>query len=379
MNSGKLLITIISIAVLGSCSQDQSQEKIRKEINNKKKEISTLQKEIRDLEKKLEEDTTFTVPVNIKSMHPDTFTHMIQVNGSVESDLQATISPETNGQIETIHVEEGQRVNKGELLVSLNTEVTRKSIQEVKTSLELARTTYKKQKKLWEQDIGSEMQYLEAKNRVKSLESQLETMKAQLNMAKIKAPFSGIVDNILVKKGDLGMPGKQLLKMVNLQKLKVNASVSESYLSKIQKGDTVQLEFPAYPNIKMEVPIFRTGNIIHPDNRTFKIQLKINNIKQKLKPNIISVLHINDYTNKKAFIVPSIAIKKDMKGNFLFVVDKDDEKGLIAKKRYVKTGKTHKDQTEILSGLSQGEQVIVDGYNMVTSGTKINIKERTNR
>jgi RND family efflux transporter MFP subunit len=180
----------------------------------------------------------------------------------------------------------------------------------------------------------------------------------------------------MMKKGDLAMPGRQIMKMVNLDKLKINADISEAYLSKIDKGDTVTVEFPAYPDIKFKTPVYRTGNIIHPDNRTFQVQLKINNIDEKLKPNIISVLHINDYTNKNAFVVPSIIIKKDMKGRFLFVTNEEPEKGLVAEKRYVKTGKSYKDQTEILSGLSGGEKVIVDGYNKVATGTNIRVKKK---
>lgn len=376
MKTHKILIAILAFAAMAGCKQQQSSDEIRKEINSKKKEISELEKDIWQLEEKLEEDSAYKVPVNIKEIQPEKFVHMFDVNGSVESDLQATISAETNGQIKKFHVEEGQRVSQGQLLVSLNTEVTRKSIEEIKTSLELARTTYQKQKKLWKKNIGSEMQYLQAKNRVKSLESKLETMKAQLDMAIVKAPFSGIVDDIMMKKGDLAMPGKRILKMVNLNKLKVNASVSESYLSKIEEGDTVKLEFPAYPEIILKTPIHRIGNIIHPDNRTFEVQLKINNIEEKLKPNIVAVMHINDYTSKEAFVVPSIIIKKDMKGRFLFVSKKDAKKGLVAEKRYVETGKSYKDETEILSGLSKGEHVIVDGYNMVTTGTTIHIKEK---
>ena len=369
-------LLLISLAIVAGCTSEKSDKEIRQEINEKKKTISELEQKIQDLESKKEKDSAYKVPVNTKTISEEVFQHQIEVNGTAEAEKQASISPEINGQIKKIYVDEGERVSGGQLLVKLNTEVTRKNIQELKTSLELARTTYEKQKRLWEQDIGSEMQYLQAKNKKESLESKLETSKAQLQKAKIKAPFSGIVDEILMKEGDLAMPGTRLLKLVNLKELNINADISESYLSKVKKGDTVKLSFPSYPDIEMNAPIYRTGNIIKPDNRTFKIQVKINNIDQKLKPNMISVLRINDYTNSEAFVVPSIIIKKDIKGKFLFVVNKDAEKGMIAKKRYVETGKSYKDRTEILSGLKQGDKVIIDGYNMVTSATNVKIKNR---
>ncbi|MCF8219008.1 MAG: efflux RND transporter periplasmic adaptor subunit [Bacteroidales bacterium] len=376
MNIKTISFILLAIAILAGCNSGQSDEEIRAEINEKKKTINELEKEIQALENKQKEDSIYNVPVNTKTITAEEFRHQIEVNGNVEAEKQATISPEINGQIRKIHIEEGERVRKGDLLVELSTEVTRKNIQELETSLELAQTRYEKQKSLWEENIGSEMQYLQAKNQKESLENRLETAKAQLEKANIKAPYSGIVDEILMKEGDLAMPGTRLLRIVNLKKLNINADISENYLSKVEKGDTVSLSFPAYPDITMDAPIYRTGNIIQPDNRTFKIQLKINNIKEKLKPNIISVLRINDYTNPQAFVVPSIIIKKDIDGDFLFVAEKNEKGNLIAKKRYVETGKSYKDQTEILNGLERGENVIVDGYNMVTSGTGVRIKNR---
>lgn len=366
---------MLAIAFLAGCNSGKTDEEIRSEINEKKKTINQLEKEIQELENKQKEDSVYNVPVNTQTITPEVFKHQIEVNGNVEAQKQANISPEINGQIKKIHVEEGQRVQKGKLLVELSTEITRSNIQELKTSLELAKTTYEKQKSLWEENIGSEMQYLQAQNQKESIENQLETAKAQLEKANIKAPYSGIVDDILMKEGDLAMPGSPLLRIVNLEKLNINADISEDYLSKVTKGDTVKLSFPAYPEINMQAPVYRTGNIIEPDNRTFKIQLKISNIEEKLKPNIISVLQINDYTNPDAFVVPSIIIKKDIDGEFLFVAVKDEQGNIIAKKRYVETGKSYKSQTEITDGLERGDNVIVDGYNMVTSGTNVKVKK----
>ena len=376
----KKILVVALVLILASCSSTDRKDEIKEEIKGKKKEIANLKKEISELEDELEADSTYSkenylVPVRIKKMHTDTFVHLIEVNGSVEAINDAFISPEMNGQIKKIYVEEGDRVSKGQLLVSLNTSVTQKGIEELETALELANTMYKKQKELWDQKIGSEIQFLQAKNGKESLEKKLETLKAQLAMAQIKAPFNGIVDEIFQKEGEMASPGFKVVQLVDLSKLKVNADISENYLSSIKKGNLVSVTFPAYKDIEFkDVPISRTGNVVKLDNRTFTMEVKINNENNQLKPNIISIIHINDYVNDTAFVVPSIILKRDVNNKFfLFVVTKKGGE-FVAKKAYVETGKSYLDQTEILSGLKKGQQVIVEGYNTVSTGTKIQIK-----
>ncbi|MCF8298356.1 MAG: efflux RND transporter periplasmic adaptor subunit, partial [Saprospiraceae bacterium] len=185
----------------------------------------------------------------------------------------------------------------------------------------------------------------------------------------------GIVDAIYQKEGEMASPGFRLIQLVNLAKLKVNADLSEHYLASVKKGDNVTVTFPAYDDIEFNVPIFRTGNVVKLDNRTFTIEVKLDNIDKKLKPGIISIIHINDYTKDSSFVVPSIILKRDVNNKFfLFVVEKKGD-DFIAKKTYVKAGKSYKDETEILSGLKEGQQVIVEGYSTVSTGTKILIKE----
>jgi RND family efflux transporter MFP subunit len=241
--------------------------------------------------------------------------------------------------------------------------VTENSIKEVETALELANTVYEKQKQLWNKNIGSELDYLQAKNNKESLESKLETLNAQAEMALIRAPISGIVDEILVKEGELAAPGMQVVQLVNLDGLYINADVSEAYITKVKKGDIVSLEFPSLPEIEMEVTVFRTGNIVKSANRTFKVQLKINNVENMIKPNILAKIKINDYTKDQAILVPSIILKQDMEGTYLFTVV--DSK---AKKVYVETGKSYKGKTIISKGLKTGDKVIVEGYNQVSDG-----------
>jgi RND family efflux transporter MFP subunit len=271
-------------------------------------------------------------------------------------------------------VKEGQRVSAGTLLARLNTDITQSSIEEVETNLELAAVMFKKQKELWDQNIGSEVQYLQAKSSVESLEARLKTMQAQLAMASIRAPFSGIVDQIFRKEGELAVPGVQFMRLVNLSEVIVSADIAETYINDVKAGDMVSVEFPSYGDDKTDVKVSRTGNVISTNNRSFPIEIRMKNAGRNLKPNSMAVVHINDYSNEEAMSVPSIIIKQDVnKGFFLFIVDTDDKGNTIASKRYVKPGKSYGGYTEILSGLEAGDMVIVEGYNTVANGTRIDI------
>ncbi|MCB2221197.1 MAG: efflux RND transporter periplasmic adaptor subunit [Bacteroidetes bacterium] len=372
----KKLIYIIVVLFLVACSgkvdNPQSDEEILQQISEYKDQMAEINKKINDLEEKLSSNATADAgtPVRIEEINYEPFNHYIEVNGTVEAINEAYISPEINGQVKEIFVVEGQRVQKGDLLLKINSSVTQSSIREVETSLDLARTVYKKQKELWDKNIGSEMDYLRAKNNVESLESRLETLQSQLDMAEIKAPISGIVDVIGVKHGELAIPGMQLMQLVNLTDLYVNADVSEAYITNVKEGEKVLLEFPSYPDISMEVPVFRTGNIINQANRTFRVQLKIKNREGMIKPNVLARIKINDYGVEKSMLVPSIVIKEDMKGSYLYVVNKDDQ---TARKIYIETGRSYQDKTMVTSGLKPGDQVIVEGYNQVSSGSKVRI------
>ncbi len=313
--------------------------------------------------------------VTVKPMSYETFEHFFSANGMVEAVHDAFISSETSGQIKTIHVTEGQRVKKGRLLVSLNSDITESAIAEVKTGLELARTVYEKRKGLWEKNIGSEIQYLEAKANKESLENKLKTLEAQLDMAKIKAPISGIVDQIFRKEGELAIPGVQLIQLVNLDKVYVNADVSETYLAKINNDDLVEVGFPSYPGLTVETTIHRTGQVVKTKNRTFLVQVLLDNKDEKLKPNMVAVIKMKDFSADSALVVPSIIIKNDLKGTYLYVTEKQEDGKLVARKTYVTPGMSEGSRTLIPQGLTPGQQVIIKGYNLVKNGMEVEVEK----
>ena len=243
-------------------------------------------------------------------------------------------------------------------------------IVEVKKGLELAEIMYSKQKKLHEQGVGKEIDYLQAKNSKESLEAKLKTLNAQLRMSQIRAPFSGIVDNIICKEGELASPGMRIIQLVNLTRMSIKADVSEKYISAIKKGQKAQITFSAYPETKISSTIHRTSNVIDPTNRTFTVEVKFNNTGKKIKPNMIAELHLTDYTGSE-ILVPANLIQSDQKGKYVYIVVSENDKK-IAQKKYIETKFTIKSNI-VVAGLNEGDFVITDGSNFVNNGVTVEL------
>lgn len=362
------LVLVFSMTACGP--SDPSQQ-----IDDYRKKISQYEQKIKELEEGMDVDSGNAasgqpLAVELLQLRPERFSRYFEVTGLMESVQDAEISPEINGQIEEIVVERGARVKEGQLLVRLNTELIEKNIAEVKTSLELADKMFEKQEELWEKQIGSEIQYLEAKNGKEVLEARLATLEKQLAMARITAPFSGIVENIAVKEGELASPGMPMLRLVNLNRMRVSSRISESYLNQVEQGDEVELRFAAYPGMVLKERVSRLGQVIDPQTRTLTLEVELQNNDKRLKPNMLTAIRIEDYRKDSALVVPSIVIRNDFNGTFLFrAVPQGDN--LVAEKVYVQPGITVQDRTEIQGGISPGDQVIVKGYQLVADGTLV--------
>ena len=348
----KKFTVIISILIISACS-------------------SKSDKNRNDLTEILNYSVSKTI-VSVKKVEYEKFEHFTEITGTTKAVQFAFISPEMSGQIKSIYINEGEKVKKGQLLVSLNADVIENSIDELETGLELATIIYNRQKDLWEKEIGSEIQFLEAKSNKESLEKKLKTLNSQLEMTRVKAPFNGIVEKIFQKEGELGTPGRQLVQLINLHKLYVNAEISESYISSITKGMPVIISLPSYPEIELKAEIHRTGNIINAQSRTFLIQMLISNRAEIIKPNSLAVLRIKDFSADSAFVVPTAIIKKDIKGYYLYTIDNIEEKQ-IARKTYIQKGMFNANNTIVVEGLTKEQQVITIGYNLVTDGDEIEI------
>ena len=364
------------IPLLFACSAKNADENKNKTelLKEYKTEMKVLKKKISKLESEVNKSSKkeIALNVNVEKLNVSKFEHFIQITGNVEADKNITIQPEASGNIISIDVREGQYVKKGDTIAKLNTQQLQSMIDELNTKLVLSKTLFERQERLWNQKIGSEVEFLTAKTNKESLENNLNALEAQKDLAIVRAPFHGIIDEVHQKKGEMASPSVPLAQLVNISRVYVEGDVSETYLTSIKAGGIAQLDFPAI-NYQTEAPIYRTSNVIDPANRSFKVRVNLRNPGQVIKPNLISIIKIRDFVQNEALVVPSIIIKKDFKGNYLYVAEKKNKK-MLAKKVYVDVSKTYNNLSMIESGLKLGDLIITEGFSQVVNGTLINIK-----
>lgn len=381
MNKYLVIALVVFLAACGSGNDDALTTK-KKVLQEKKTELATIKEEILQLEESIKaiEDSLnggaekeAGVLVSIKTLEPESFSHFFEVNGTVGAAEDIMVSPETGGLIDKVYVNEGDRVKEGDKIAKLNTSVLEKNIAELNSNLKLATTVYERQKRLWDQKIGSEIQFLEAKNNKEALENKVATLTEQLQLSIVSAPTSGVIDKVIQKEGEMGAPGMPIVQLVNPKNLEIKADVSEAYAASVKKGDVVQLSFPNF-NKSLEAPIERVSSAINPGNRTFNVQINYNNSDEYIKPNALAVLKITDYKTDKALVVPSRIVHKDMRGEYVYVVTDEADKQ-VSIKTYIKTGQSSGGVTEIVEGLKAGDKVIVQGYTEVANGDQVRVKE----
>lgn len=360
----KLFVFIIIIFVAFAC-QHKTESGLNDLISQKKfisKQIDSLNKQLIQLDKSIVNlDTTQSLQlVTTMILKPTTFKHYIAIQGFVGTDKNSIIKPEVSGTIKAILVKETQHVNKGEALIKLDDDLINDNINEVKTQLDLATTTFNRQARLWEQKIGSEMQYLQAKASKESLENKLATLKTQLGKTTINAPFSGTIDAILPNVGELVSPISPVIRLVNLDEVYLEADVSENYINKIKAGDEAQVYFESLDRT-FETKITQVADFIDPNNRSFKVKIFIDNKDQSLKPNLIASIKINDFTANNAIVLPSSIVQEDQKGdNFVYTLQ-EENKNYKVSKTMITIGLSYDNYTYIKKGLTLNSTVIEKG------------------
>jgi len=370
----KILIILISAVLLSACASTPVNDEAakRKQLQQYKQDLHTLEQQIETLEKELSStEKEDVIKIKTTELTAQKFENFIEVNGKVEALKDLDVSPESSGIIKEVLVLEGQNVAKGQILAILNTDLLERSIDELEVQLELATTNFNRQKNLWDQNIGSEMQFLQAKNNKETLEKRIASLKTQIEMSEVKSPIDGVVDVVYQKKGNIGSPQVPFAKVININKIKVYGDVSESYITKIKKGDKVTIKFPALSKT-VETRIEQISNSIDPNNRTFRIRVNLDNPDKTIKPNLVSIISLRDYVNEDAIVVPSLYIKEDFKGHYTYIVEKEGTKD-VAHKVYVTPGVTNNNMTEVVDGLSAGMIVVSQGYNQIADGTAVQI------
>jgi RND family efflux transporter MFP subunit len=362
---------LILLAVVSACSEPVNDDlaELQVRLDSLKQVRNEVEQEILAVEEKIDLlDTTIEKAlVTTYSVEEGVFKHYFEVYGNVQTDQTATLYPESTGLVMDISVEEGQEVSKGQVLLKLDTELIEKNIAELETSLDLASTLFEKQQRLWEQNIGSEVQYLEAKNRKESLENGLETLKEQKRKATVRAPFSGVVDKIFPKVGEMANMQTPVARLVSLNGLYITADVTERYVNDIAQGDSALIVIARQDTLQGVIE--RVGRYINPTNRTFEIKVLPLGSNAKLLPNSLVGLKINDHTLEEAITLPASMIMQDGTGrDYAYVLSEDEHKRKIATKRPVMTGLSYEGQTVIKRGLEPGDVVIDRGARTVRNG-----------
>lgn len=348
----------------------------RAEIVAEQQTINTKLKQIDSVIAKLSPNQKIPLITTYKAK--DTvFNHFLELQGNVQTKQNVLVYPEMPGTLLRIYVKEGQKVAKGQILGSIDDGGMSSQVAQMETQLALAKTTFERQKRLWEQKIGSEIQYLQAKATYESQENALKQLKSQLGKATLRAPFAGVVDDVIKEQGTVVAPGmgSEVFRIVNLNNMYVETDVPESYISSIKKGKNVAVEFPVL-GVELNSKVRQAGNFINPANRTFKVEVGIPNKDKTIKPNLTAKLKINDYTNAKAILIPQSIISENAKGEqYVYVVnDINGNKG-VAKQVVITTGKTQGNIVEVLSGLKAGDQIVNEGARSVQDGLKVEIRE----
>lgn len=368
-------LPLLALSVLMiSCKKDDLAAK-KEKLETLKSSLASISTEIRELEKEISDlDPEFAaqnkkpILITTATARKGDFTHYVEVTGSVLSKKNVSISSEISGRILEVSAVEGMRVGKGQVLAVIDAEGIQRNIEEMENSLSLAKTIFEKQERLWKQKIGTEIQYLEAKNRKEGLEKSLASLKTQLSKAYIKAPFNGTVETVQARLGELVQPGVPMFQFVGESDLFIEADISESYVGVLQKGDSVEVAFPSLGKT-FNTKVSAVGAIINPNNRTFKVEVFLPQIGG-LKPNMIAVLKIQDYKNPNSVVIPSHLILSDNRGDYVFVVENE-----TAKKKYIVRGLNTGNETEVKDGLV-GTEILVDkGFREVGDNFSVNIAQ----
>ncbi len=362
--------------ILASCGEktDNSlagKKKLLTELKTQAKDltaqIATLDAEVKKIDPSMLAAEKI-VPVVTEPLTTRNFQSFIKIQGTIETKNTATATPRMPGTYTAVYVKEGQSVRAGQLLAKIDNSVLRDQLSAINQQLELVNTVYEKQKGLWDQKIGTEIQYLQAKNNKESLEKNIAVIKTQGDMYNVYAPISGAVERVMAKMGEVAMPGMPLASIINLGGLKASANIPDTYLSNIKMGDAVRVSLPDIGK-ELNARVTFISKLVNPANRTFKIEASIPTTAD-MKPNMVSVLNIADINKSNVLIIKQNYIQSTENGDVVYVAITEGNKK-IAKAKTVKTGVSYNGDIEIISGLSVGDLIITEGYQDLVDGQVI--------
>ncbi|NQX96448.1 MAG: efflux RND transporter periplasmic adaptor subunit [Flavobacteriales bacterium] len=379
-----LLSASISLVACGGNKEKSVEDVIAsnslEEIRAKKEAVSTLQTTYADqlelLNAKIAElDTNKKIAlISSFTAQEEIFNHYIELQGNVSTNNLVVISPEYSGILTSVYVKEGQQVSKGQQLAKIDDGGLTPQLAQMKIQANLAKTTFERQERLWKQKIGSEIQYLQAKSNAEAQEKSVKQVEEQIAKTVVTAPFSGTIDEVITEQGNMVSPGiSQLFRIVNLNNMHIETDVPERHITSVIKGKSVEVELPVLGE-KMQAKITQVGSFINPANRTFKIEIPVTNERKMIKPNLTAKIRINDYTNEKALLIPQSIISENANGQeYLYVITKKINNVGIAQKVIIETGQTEGDFIEVLKGIKNGSEVILEGARSIKDGQEVKV------
>jgi len=359
----KKILILSAIIVLAACKQKDPKDQIE-DLKKQQAEIAT---QIKALEAKTgKTDSVKMIDVSTVEVKTSSFTNYVQLQGKIDAQDNLTAYPQASGIITGLYVKTGDHVNKGQILAQLDNSVLKQSIAQAETQAALANEVFQRQKNLWDQKIGTEVQFLQAQTNMQSSQKQVAILRQQSDMYRIIAPINGSVDQMDLKMGQPASPGLTGVRIVNADNLKVKADVPESYATKVRQGQDVWVVFPD-ANDSLKTKITFAAKVIDPASRSFSVEVKLPSTKT-LRPNMTAILKIADYSKTNSIVVPLKAIQRSEQGTYVFI----NVNG-VAKRKDIKTGATYNSQTEVLTGLNIHDQLITAGASDVEDGDKIKV------
>lgn len=382
----KVILTILAVALLFSCgkTEDKKLEKVLqsgslKELKDKKAELETkieaLNAQIESIDAKLATMDTVKkfVLVTAFTAKDTLFKHYLELQANVQTEQNIVLNAQYSGMLMQVYVKEGQKVSKGQQLAKIDDGGLSQQLAQLKIQTDLAKTTYERQKKLWDQKIGSEIQYLQAKSNYEGQVKAVANMQEQLSKTVITAPFNGTVDDIITDQGSIVAPGAQIIRIVNLGNMYLEAEVPETYIGSITEGTEAKVNIPVL-NEEVTTKVVTASDFISPNNRSFRVKINIPNKGGEIKPNLTAKVKINDYSNKNVIQVPVNILSENADGEqYVYRAVKKGE-DLFAERAIVTTGRTQDGKIEILSGIKAGDIILLEGARSVKDGQRISIK-----
>lgn len=380
------IITFSLSLLLLACGQNKEEiktinqtpsnlEELMLQKSNYTAQINSLNQELKEVDEAIKSltGTEKRTLVTAFQAAAKVFNHTVDVQANIKTRQNLLLAPEFGGRLEQILVQEGQEVKKGTLLAVIDDAGLQDQLDQMKLQLELSKTTFERTQRLWDQKIGSEMMYLEAKTRYKTQQKQVAQMREQLSKTKIYAPFNGVIDEITARKGETVAPGMSLiLRIVNLNKMYIESDVPENYLKNIKKGSKATVTIPVL-NETQNTVIRQTGNFIQPSNRTFRIEAPLDNPTGLIKPNLNARLSVIDYSNPEAIMVPLRVIRENAREEtFVFVLNTPEENGgYTIAQHFVRLGKSQNEMVEIIEGINANDLVVDEGVSLLVDGQKV--------